>query len=100
MYMVCALEMAHPISQELSIIALRRWRLGVADVSHKPDDAKYCQRNQAERDKPYEDHPDPTERRGSRIVAPILHHALRSHHAPATKAPITHQRACSKQDQN
>lgn len=44
--------------------ALRRWRLGVADVPHQPDDAECCQNNQANWNQPHEDHSDPPERRG------------------------------------
>jgi hypothetical protein len=83
-----------------TLFTLRRGRLGVADISHQPDDTGSCQHNETDGDRPHKDHPDPTEWRGSGRVSPVLHHAARSHHAPATKTPVAYQRACSKQDQN
>lgn len=56
------------------------WRCGVVDVLYKPGNAEYHQRDEADRDQPHEEHPNPTE--GG--ISPISHHAVTAHHAAVT----------------
>jgi len=72
-----------------------RWRRGVADVPHEPGDAKDCERNEANRDQPHEEHTNPSE--GG--ISPAAHHARSTHHAPAVITPPAHPHPCCKQEQ-
>ena len=98
--MLRALKTAHRITQDrYPFSTLRSWRLGAAEVAHKPDHAESCQHHETHRDQRYEDQPDPAEWGGRVRVFPILHHAVGSHHAPAPGAPVTQQQTCTEQDQ-